>query len=126
MGAILLACAGVVAWVVTMQSAARTLSFEPNSAQAINASAAARTPALAWGAGLVAAAVALAFVTGHRWLVLLGVPGLVVAVFVFLAPGANGGALLWGLASSVVVTGVTFYLEGRRRMAGRSPAARRP
>lgn len=89
-GGVLLAASGVDAWVLTMQAAVRTLSFEPNSTQAMDASAAAaRVPALVWGLVLLAAALLVAFVTGHGWLALLGAPGLVVAAFVILAPGAN-------------------------------------
>ena len=105
-----------------MQAAARTLSFEPNSTQAIETAAAARTPALVWGLLLLAAAVALALVSGHRWLALLGGPGLVVAAFVLVVPGSNGGSLLWGLAASLLVGGVTLYLEARHLRARRRSA----
>jgi len=44
------------------------------STQAIEATAPARTPALVWGLLLLAAAVALALVSRHRWLALLGGP----------------------------------------------------
>lgn len=73
-----------------MRAAARTLLFEPNATGAIQTSADALTPALGWGLALVAAAVALAVLTGKRRLALLGGPGLVVAVFVLVAPRANG------------------------------------
>jgi hypothetical protein len=121
-GGVLLAAAALAAWVLTMQAAARTLSFEPNSTQAIETSAAARTPALVWGLLLLAAAVALALVSGHRWLALLGGPGLVVAAFVLVVPGSNGGSLLSGLAASLLVGGVTLYLEARHLRARRRSA----
>lgn len=121
-GGVLLAASGVVAWVLMMQAAARTLSFEPNSTQAMDASAAARVPALVWGLVLLAAALLVAFVTGHGWLALLGAPGLVVAAFVILAPGANGGALLWGFITSILGGGLALYLEGRRSLARRQGA----
>ena len=122
-GGVLLAAAVAVAWVLTMRAAARTLSFAPNSTQAIETSAAARIPALVWGSLLLAAAVALAVVIGHRWLALLGVPGLVVAVFVFVDPGANGGSLVSGLGASVLVAGATLYLEGSHVRARRKGSA---
>lgn len=120
-GGVLLAAAALAAWVLTMRAAARTLSFEPNSTQAIETTAAARTPALVWGL-LLAAAVALALVSGHRWLALLGGPGLVVAAFVLVVPGSNGGSLLSGLAASLLVGGVTLYLEARHLRARRRSA----
>lgn len=121
---VLIAAAGAVAWVLTMRAAARTLSFAPNSTQAIETSAAARIPALVWGSLLLAAAVALAGVIGHRWLALLGVPGLVVAVIVLVDAGPNGGSLVSGLGASVLVAGATLYLEGRHVRARRKGSAR--
>lgn len=112
---IALSSLAVVAWVRAMNEAAQTLSFEPNSDSALHQAAAARLPALAWALVLAAAAVALARVSGYRWLALLGVPGLVVAVVLLLDPHGNGSALILGLGASVLSVGLTAFCAARAR-----------
>ena len=92
-----------------MNAAGRALSFEPSSDRALREAADARLPGVLWGLVLVVAAVALAWVSGLRWLALLGVPGLVVAVTFLLDPTSNGSALVLGLASSLVVVAATVF-----------------
>ena len=89
-------------WALMMNRAAETLSFEPNSDDAIALAAAARPAGVSWAVLEVAAVVALAVVTRRVWVGWLAAPGLVVASHLLLVPGSNGGALTLGLAATVL------------------------
>jgi len=91
-GAVLLAVV-LVSWVLTMPSATRMLSFEPNFTQALDEAAAGRPLATAGGLAEVASSLTLAWATSRRWLAILGAPGLVVAAITVAAP--TGTARRW-------------------------------
>jgi peptidoglycan/LPS O-acetylase OafA/YrhL len=106
-GIFVLAFLLLAAWFGTINAAAMTLSFAPNSDQALQEATDARVPGLSWGLAVVA--VALARFSGDRWWALLGVPGLVVAVVVLLPPPGNGSAFVLGLASSLLAVLVAAF-----------------
>ena len=97
-----LSLAMVVTWTLMMNRAAEALSFEPNSDDAIAHAAAARPAGVSWAVLEVAAVVALAVVARRVWVGWLAAPGLVVASHLLLDPSSNGGALILGLAASVL------------------------
>ena len=101
-----LSLAMVVTWTLMMNRAAETLSFEPNSDDAIALAAAARPAGVSWAVLEVAAVVALAVVARRVWVGWLAAPGLVVASHLLLDPRSNGGALILGLAATASVLGV--------------------
>lgn len=124
---VVLGCAGMTAWVQMATAAGRGWSIEPYSDTAIVSAADARPTAIAWGTALVALAIALAGVTGHRWLAVLGLPGLVVAIALLLAPTGNGAAFFLGLEASVSAVAAALFFEVRhRRSQSRRRAADRP
>ena len=97
-----LSLAMVVAWTLMMNRAAETLSFQPNTDHAIAQAAAARPAGVTWALFEVAAVVALAVVSRRVWVGWLAAPGLVVASHLLLDPRSNGGALILGLAATVL------------------------
>ena len=97
-----LSLAMVVTGTLMMNRAADTLSFEPNSDDAIALAAAARPAGVSWAVLEVAAVVALAVVTRRVWVGWLAAPGLIVASHLLLDPRSNGGALILGLAATVL------------------------
>jgi len=116
----------MTAWVQMTTAAGYGWSVEPNSDRAIAQAAAARPAGVIWAVALVALAVALAAVTGCRWLALLGLPGVVVALFLLFAPGPNGGAFFYGLLASVLAVAASVHVEVRQRLRLRKRAAARP
>jgi hypothetical protein len=105
-------------------AAGNAWSIEPGSDSAIAAAAASRPAGVAWAALFVAVAVALAALTARRWLAVLALPALVVAVCLLLTPGPNGAAFFSGLSASVVAVAAALFLEAHRRL--RERAAARP
>lgn len=97
-----LSLAMVVTGTLMMNRAAETLSFEPNSNDAIALAAAARPAGVSWAVLEVAAVVALAVVTRRVWVGWLAAPGLIVASHLLLVPRSNGGALILGLTATVL------------------------
>lgn len=114
-----LALAGMTAWVRMETAAGNGWSLEPASDRAIAAAAAARIPGIVWAMALVAAAVALAGATRRRWLAVLALPGVVVALLLLFAPRSNGSAFFYGLVTSLVAVMVAVLLEVRHRLRRR-------
>ena len=110
----------VVTGTLMMNRAADTLSFEPNSDDAIALAAAARPAGVSWAVLEVAAVVALAVVTRRVWVGWLAAPGLIVASHFLLVPRSNGGALILGLAATVLgVAGAAGAVVIRARARAR-------
>ena len=101
-------------WFVLMGTTFRNVYVEPTDV-AIARAAAARPAGMLAAAAQMSFAVAAAWAARDRWLVVLGLPGLLAGGWLLLAPSSHGQAWTFAFLSSVPALAVVSFAVARRR-----------
>jgi hypothetical protein len=99
-------------WFALMGTTFGNIYVEPTDV-AIAAAAAARPAGLLAATVEVVLAVAVAWSSRNRWLVVLGLPGLLAGGWLLLDPSSHGQAWTYALLSSVPALAVSLVLRRR-------------
>lgn len=114
----------VASWFVLMATTSRNVYVEPTDL-AMRQAAAARPAGMLAATVQVSLAVAVAWATQDRWIVVLGLPGLLAGGWLLLVPSSHGAAWTFALLSSLPALAVAVFRAVRRRVE-ESPARARP
>lgn len=105
----------VASWLVLMGTTSRNVYVEPTDVAMTQAAAARPAGMLAAGVQM-SLAVAVAWAARDRWLVVLGLPGLLAGGWLLLVPSLHGAAWTFALLSSVPALAVVVFRAVRRRV----------
>ena len=105
----------VASWFVLMGTTSRNVYVEPTDVAMTQAAAARPAGMLAAGVQM-SLAVAVAWAARDRWLVVLGLPGLLAGGWLLLAPSSHGAAWTFAMLSSVPALAVVVFRAVRRRV----------
>lgn len=105
----------VASWFVLMGTTFRNVYVERTDV-AMTQAAAARPAGMLAAALQMSVAVAVAWAARDRWLVVLGLPGLLAGGWLLLVPSSHGAAWTFALLSSVPALAVAVFRAVRRRI----------
>lgn len=105
----------VASWFVLVGTTFRNVYVEPTDV-AMARAAAARPAGMLAAAVQLSFAAALAWAARDRWLVVLGLPGLMAGGSLLLVPSSHGAAWTLALLSSVPALAVVVLMAVRRRV----------
>ena len=105
----------VASWFVLMGTTFRNVYVEPTDV-AMTQAAAARPAGMLAAAVQLSLSVAVAWAARDRWLVVLGLPGLLAGGWLLLVPSSHGAAWTFALLSSVPALAVAVLRTVRRRV----------
>ena len=105
----------VASWFMLVKTTFRNVYVEPTDV-AMAQAAAARPAGMLAAAVQMSLAVAVAWAARDRWLVVLGLPGLLAGGWLLVVPSSHGAAWTFALLSSVPALAVAAFRVVRRRV----------